>query len=402
MKVLHLMNDTGVPYYYVKMLRRMGVDAELLFPEHGLQSHPLWEIVDTDMGEIGGEKDASRGSPYRKEWLDEHRHRLPEWVHAIPYNGDGNPGHRLTSPLFTLKMIRELRNWDADLIHAWTIFGAVWASFSGKPYIYHVSGKWDWKRFDDVPIQKPLKKLSSKPLGQRAIKKADLVTATTPGTLEELTSEYEVPTRSLRHAVDDEFFSPNGEDQNVRDDYDGELLLFAGARHDWGQKRNNYIFKALDMTDNLPNFHLLTADWGHDVGKSKQLVSDLGIDDQVSFVPLMSRNRLAKIFNSVDAVLDQFKISFGSLAMQSLSCGTPVISAQADVWQDSNSKYWGIPRPPLLAAESPEEIVNQLERISDPETKENESKRARAWIVENYHWEDIMEDYISTYHEIVG
>lgn len=366
------------------------MEAELLFDERHFKDHPLWEIMDVDASEIFEE---GEHPIYPKSWIDRNRDRMPEWVHAVPYEGEGNPGARIGTPRFTLEIVKRLRGHDCDLIHAWTLIGAIWASFSGKPYVYHVTGRLDWKLWDTI-FDNPLKRIASKRLASRAIKKADAVIAG-PRTAKELKSAYQVEPKSLRHPIDTEFFSPGDTDGSLKEHYGCEMLFFAGARHEWDLKKNNYIFEALASAE-LPDYHLVTVDQGSDLERSRELVSELGLEEQVSFVPLMSRPRLIRMINSCDAVLDQFETGLGTLGTQTLSCGTPLISAfDEDYWMNDRLKS----APPVLRANSAEEIARHLDDISDREFRAKASEMSRLWMEENYAWEDAIEDFVELYNK---
>lgn len=399
MKVLHLNNNCGAPYHYVDMLRRKGIDAHLMFAEGNIVSHPLWSIADTDLEEVQEEGEARK---YPISWVEENRDRLPEWVHAIPYDRSlgGNQEQRYGTPGFFIDIVRRVRAFDCDIIHAWTMMGAIWASFSGKPYIYWVTGWKDfknWERSDGL-----LKPRIHKFLAKRAVKNAEMVVGSKAlfgfkEKFQETIENYSIPVKSLRHPIDTQFFKPNDLNPLKEQQEDG-MLLFSGARNNFERKRNHYVFEALSQfgEDCDTDFHLLAADWGKDTGKAKDLVSELGLENQVTFTPFRSRPRLIRTINASDAVLDQFRYSFGTLATQTLSCGTPLISA-LNIDEFINS----FEHPPVLVAESPEDIAGHLKDLTDDRYKNQVSQESRNWIKENYWWEDGIQDYIDIYESII-
>lgn len=398
-KILHFMNKGSHPFHYVQMLRRKGIDAELLFPEEFIHSHPLWEIFDTDIEEVC-ESEEERRTFFPRTWLRKHREELPEWVHPIEYHEEGKPALNWTSPTFFWKIVRELRDFDCDLIHAWSLHGAVWASFSGKPFIYHTTGWFDWWGWRRV--ENPVKRWISGFLAKRALKKASHIVCNAPDVMKEMKSSVNSDSLTImKHPIDNEFFKPRKLDLEIKNNFNAEFLLFAPARHHWESKKNNFIFEALNSLEDLSKSHLITIEWGPDLEKSKKLVRELDLGDKVSFLPLMSRPKFIRYLNSVDCVLDAFRRGFGTIATQTLACGTPLISALKGA--EKRLLMWGVDSlPPILQAESSDEIMEHLSTIKDPKKAQRIGKESRKWIEENYHWEDLIEDYINLYEKILN
>lgn len=398
MDIVHLLNPGSHPFHYCRMLRRKGHGAKLLSPEYHIQSHPLWELVDTDIEAVGGGRIFEF---YPKVWIDKHRSEIPDWVEMIPSENDRHPRKRFTDLDFSLNIIRRLRGLDCDLIHAWTLFGAVWASFSGHQYVYHVTGNYDWNKPNRV--ENPVKKRLYEWLARRGIKNAERVIVE-PRTAKKLKQKYDgLKTRSLRHPIDTEVYKPQAaESPYVSEDVG--LLLFAGARHSWENKHNDYIFRAL-ADSSVRDYHLVTVEWGADVEHSKELIAELGIEDKVTWIPLMSRPRLTRMLNAADGVFDAFKRGFGTLATQTLSCGTPLITAfsfDRETWEESDSVFGNIDRPPVLEAESPEEIRRHVEELADPDYRLKPGQQSREWVETNYSWEMGIQDHIDVYSEVVN
>lgn len=372
MRVLYVGNAANTPYICAKRIRNWEVQSKLVFLNRHITNHPLWVEIDTDLSEL-----SDSGGQGECAWTDEQLNKLPDWV--SPVQVDTNTDF-LKKPSTHWRMVRTIRDVDCDVIHAWNLFSAIWASFSGKPYIYHITGHYDWQR--DELVNNRLFRTLLKGLIKRAIRNAELVVG-----LRKWLTEFElrypnVETRELLPILDTDLFKPVADGDERRDG----LCLFAGARHDWETKRNDILFKGLADLDKT-DLHLKTVEWGRDVQRSKELVSELGLKDFVSFVPLLSKPRLARTIRDVDAVLDQFRFGFGSLARQTLACGTPLIST-VDV------NRWEEP-PPILRASTPDEVTRQIGKIET----ENESIRSRSveWIRRHYDQETLMQRYMQLY-----
>lgn len=375
MKVLYVGNPANTPYICAKRLRNRGHDSGLLFLYRHITNHPLWVEVDTELSEDGVGVDHGAGA-----WTDDQRRRLPDWVTAVEIDSDVDP---LKKPSIHYGMIRRIRDRDCDVIHAWNIYSAIWSSFSGKPYIYYITGQYDWQR--DRKVNSTLFKFPLKVLVGRAISNATVVVG--PSNLvSDLESRYgDANTHVLMPIVETELFHPSGE----RSKHDG-LELFAGARHHWEFKRNDVMFQALAELDR-DDVHLTTIAWGSDVDRSKELVAELGIEESVTFAPLMSKPRLSRTIRESDAVLDQFQYGFGSLARQTLACGTPLISEiDPDRWEEP---------PPIMRASTVEDVTRRLEQV---ETEGDEwGTRSFEWIERNYDQDAMTRRYIDIYEQVV-
>ncbi|RXK47443.1 glycosyltransferase [Halorientalis pallida] len=326
--------------------------------------------VDTDLSELTDQSGDAK-------WGPDQQRRLEDWVTPVSVDADDEPLKDLHAHS---EMVRQIRAVDCDVIHAWNIWSAIWASFSGTPYIYHITGHYDWQR--DRHVDSTLFRIPLYVLVKRAIRGASVVVGLGKW-LSDFRSRYDrAETAELDPLLATELFHPA---EDTHTEHDG-LELFAGARHDWETKRNDVMFEAL-AGFNGSDVQLTTIEWGNDVDRSKRLVSELGLQDSVTFAPLMSKPRLARDIRHADAVLDQFRFGFGSLARQSLACGTPLISAV-------DESRWEHP-PPIMRASTPEEV---RQRLGELETESDDAReRSVAWIDRHYDQESLMNRYVDLY-----
>ncbi|WP_436911303.1 glycosyltransferase family 4 protein [Halosimplex marinum] len=344
-------------------------------------------MIDTDLDDI--ESDGYY-KWYPKKWIEQHRSREPDWVESVTTSDSAGFGPEIKSPRFQAKMVKKVRSYDCDIIHASGAWGAIWASFSGLPYVYWVTGVIDWK--SDKQTKNPLKRAVFTPLIRRGIRNASMVVSE-PGVINALEKEYDVPTERIATMVDLERFKPDPADGDLKQRYDCDLLLFAGARHKWEHKANDTIFEGLAAVDGV-DWHLVTAEWGEDIERSKELVSELGLEENVSFVPIMSRKRLRRVINQCDAVLDQFHFGgIGSLSRQTLACGTPLIS-KIDTSRISDNFDSD---PPILSASAPDELRDRITLLTDEDQKRQLGTESRKWMERNYGWDTLGKRYLSIY-----
>lgn len=377
MKVLFAGNGTNIPYLCAKRLRERDHETELVFLERHITEHPLWTEVDTDLSELSHDDENDR-----YEWSEDHLRQLPTWVTSKTIDSDGDPRKR---PSTHWKMIRSLRGRDCDVIHAYNIYNAIWAYFTGKPYVYHITGHYDWQR--DRHVSGTQFKLPLYVLVRLATKNADRVVGLGKW-LRDFKSRYDsVEVTELPQAYNADLFYSSPERRSDAD----ELQLFAGARHDWNTKRTDVMLEGIAQLDDI-DFHLTTIEWGRDVDRTRRLVAELGLEDSVTFAPLMSKPRLARTIRHSDAVLDQFRFGFGSLARQTLACGTPLIS-------EVDPSRWEQP-PPILRASTPDEVTERIRSLN------TEGDRVRQesveWMNSYYNQESIIDRYAELYADILG
>ncbi len=186
----------------------------------------------------------------------------------------------------------------------------------------------------------------------------------------------------------------------IRRDLGGDILIFCPARHDFeikGTDRAIQAFKLLkDRTDK--RLVLVLAAWGNDVEKSRAMIRDFGLEDQVSWQPSMCRLRMIRYLQAADVVLDQFVLPvFGSTAPQAIAAGRPIISSY-----DPKETAWLIPEPaPIVSATTPEEIAEKILQCVDPAWLKDYQERAKRWC-DRYHAPDTaLRDHLRVYKRIL-
>ncbi len=151
-----------------------------------------------------------------------------------------------------------------------------------------------------------------------------------------------------------------------RSKYSEQYVFFHPARQEWrlkdsNDKGNDRLFYAFArfVCKNCSNSLLIAIEKGRDVNNSKQLVKELGIERNVSWRGEMNKEDLIKMFNSVDALFDQFVYGYyGVLDLEAMSCGLPVFT-YINVETAKN-----IELPSIFNVSSIDEIYTQMIRFS--------------------------------------
>lgn len=132
-------------------------------------------------------------------------------------------------------------------------------------------------------------------------------------------------------------------------------LLFVGQRD--GYKRGDWAIKALSRIQNK-ELHLVFVGPGSETQKEKQLVEELGLDEQVSFCTL-SENDLARAYsNALALVFPNLYEGFGFPPLEAMKSGIPVIAARNEI----NNEIYG---DHLIYFESQEmdDLVEKLKEV---------------------------------------
>lgn len=213
--------------------------------------------------------------------------------------------------------------------------------------------------------------------------------------------------RFFPFAVDTSAFSPGAVVRTVgRSD---EMLVFMPSHLDWGVVDNSSSRSSTKGNDRLirafarflnegGRAHLLLLDRGPDRNEARSLIENLGISQNVTIKPQMTKAELVAHMNMADVIADQFDIgAFGTTALEAMACGKVVLMhidmAQADRCYTE--------RPPLLSASSEESILAALRHASDRTTREELGERARAWVV-RFHDENVVaQKLLEIYKEVV-
>lgn len=185
---------------------------------------------------------------------------------------------------------------------------------------------------DDDPAQRAR-------VEQEIISCADLMLASTDGERDQLASLYSADRERIEivpPGVDHEVFLAGTSDQRAADraalGLDGRpALLFAGRIQPL--KGADLAVRTLAELDD-PRAVLLVVggpsgvDGTAELERIHELVYELGVVEQVRFVPPQPHERLAAFYRAVDVCLVPSRSeSFGLVALEAAACGTPVVAA---------------------------------------------------------------------------
>ena len=132
---------------------------------------------------------------------------------------------------------------------------------------------------------------------------------------------------------------------------------------------------------------LFLFEYGKDVQPTKELIEELGITNDVIFLPKMDRKFIYSIISKVDVGAGEFydieNLMFGYTAVEILAMGKPLIQA-FDYSEYEFKNTFGITLPPILPARTEDEIFNQLLFLSNLNNERIKlGKLSKIWFNKN-------------------
>jgi glycosyltransferase involved in cell wall biosynthesis len=429
-RVLHLGNTANNGYLNAKLLRRAGVEADVLVDEWHILSQPEWEDAPL---EGSFEPYASLFEPALEAgW------RRPDWVLSFP---DWDPEfrrqswlgerarilgslpslvreHRRLASLNGVNSTGPLRLMDVVRASVWVTrlsqsFGSLSELFtrydlvqaysidpilplvteSSPPHIAFEHGTMREIPFEDSWLGRMLS-LAYRRAATVVITNADVVLQARRLGIENCVF--------IPHPVDETKYTPGSSLLRPELEADGaDFVLLSPSRHDWEIKGSDRLLRGFAefVRHDRPNAVLLLNEWGLEVDRSKALIRELDVVRNVRWLAPLPKLRLIDAYRAADVVLDQFLIgTFGAVAPEAMSCGRPVVMAF-----DAASHAWCFPvLPPVIDARTPEEIRVALARLAGNTAERDRIGCAgRAWIEEHHSSRVVVERQLEIYENVL-
>jgi len=136
-----------------------------------------------------------------------------------------------------------------------------------------------------------------------------------------------------------------------------------------------------------------------EVARLKELARALGVEDQVVFLGSVEHERLPLFYSAADVcIMPSSYESFGIAALESLSCGTPVIATRvgglATLVRDGETGY-------LVSPRCPEPFAERLEMLLDNETLRGDLSAAARAHARAYDWSLICQQVVARYRDLL-
>lgn len=408
----NLLNNS---YIFARIARRMGAQATLIldprFHDNEVSALPAWEEV-----QYAGEAMPAVDAPLFSEWP------LPDFVQTALWDlkhqniGFTGPDYELLRAAYGGKVaIAEndisqfflyfnalghkdlLQQYqDMDVLHV-SGYHVGLASLAGKPYVTFPFG-------GDLYIE-PFQNNERGWLYQRGFKCATRHIASGEIMLEYLHTLGVPKSRIdlLPFMMDTDIYSPqpgNPLRQALRRKYSGRVIFFVGARQNWNWKGSDKLWRAVAKAlKREPNAMFLTVWYGQDSQRSLDLIRELGIENNVVRIGVLSKPSLRQHIDASDVCVDQFTLGgLGTFSLESLSIGKPLLT-----YYTPEKHFSSQATPPILSAFTVDEIADTLVQCVQGAAKLPElGTQSRAWAVENHGHEVLWPAYDATYRRALA
>lgn len=368
MRILILGNTANSGYPVAKELRKMNYDVDLALNfSDSVLCFPQWEEEN-----IENYSDPLTLNP--KTIITDSN--SPNWIRYFDMYSNVPRKKMLLQKIYSrvnlMKMVREY-----DFIESHFPY-QIYLQFFGVPYISFDTG---WMRY----IQQGNGFLDR--LSRRGYEKSKAIVLTNPDTYETVDNLSYLDKNKIffaPFAIDPEKYKPN-DNHDLREQFveDGEMLLFSPTRQEWNVKGNDKMIRAYaKFVKKYPKSKFIIVAWSVDEKRSKSLVEELGISDNVIWIKPVHKNKLIDYYNASDIVLEQFLIgSWGAGTLEAMSCGKPVLMFYN---KKLIRRAFG-EEPPILNSFEEDEIYSNLIMLSNsPEKRKSIGQKSREWIIKTH------------------
>lgn len=359
--ILILGNTANAGYAVAKELVKMNVDVTLGINEKDFgMAMPEWEEGEFDTLVNPYLLDRN---PMKKSWDQ------PKWIRPFKFEMNATIKKLPRKFIESLGVHKFLKEYD--IIEAHVPFSII-TQFSTTPYYSYDAG---WIRHFEN------RRNIWDRLGERGYNKAKGVMITNPDTLrivETIKTLHNKNISFVPFAIDHDYYKPIPKNECGFDFLDGYFVITAPARHDWKNKGNDKFIRAFArFVKKHPLARLVTTSWSDDEFASLALTYQLGIADKVIWLPPLPKKLLIKLYNKSDIILDQFILgSWGALTPEAMSCSKPVLMYFSEKYI---TKTFGS-HPPILNSFTEEEILQNMEKLTDQDLSKNIGIESRDWV----------------------
>lgn len=206
---------------------------------------------------------------------------------------------------------------------------------------------------------------------------------------------------------------------NLYHKYDTDFIAFHPPRQHWTQKRGeNWMdgvefFKDWEKGNDIfiegfakfvkevnPKAKAIFVLWGKKINESKNLIKELGIEENIIWVKPMHNYNMIKTVLSVDILVDQFTLgAFGSTMPKALMCHKPSMM----YLNESLHKWCLTEMPPVENVQDKEQVYNSLKRIYlDKQYVEELNNKSFRWYDFYHSNKYIFKELLSVYSKVKG
>jgi len=241
---------------------------------------------------------------------------------------------------------------------------------------------------------------------RQVVQDCDLIIASTETEKRELIQHYGASPDKIGIipcGVNMELFRPLGKDyarQQLGLDHES-LVLFVGRVEPLKGLRQ--MLKALPLiaSQNPPRLMIVGGDEHNkdEMAILQQLSGELNIEDRVTFVGSVSQDKLPLFYSAADiCVIPSYYESFGMVALESLACGTPIVSTDVggmrDVVRHAEIGY-------LIPDNSPQQLASRTSESLSRNGEGRQHFKVRREAVAKFAWPHIADRVLQEYRNLL-
>ncbi len=180
---------------------------------------------------------------------------------------------------------------------------------------------------------------------------------------------------------------------------DQPVLLFLSRLHP--KKQVDLLIEAAsELRRRGVAFKLLIAGTGDEPYEAqlRELVKERALMEQVAFVGFVTGKEKVSLYQAANLfVLPTHQENWGFVLLESLACGTPVITTKGvDIWPELESTGGAV-----IAEASPDAIADAIvELLADDQRRQSMGVKGRDWVLQNLTVERVLDRYEQLYREI--
>jgi glycosyltransferase involved in cell wall biosynthesis len=196
----------------------------------------------------------------------------------------------------------------------------------------------------------------------------------------------------LPNPIDIFLFKPAKPTIDLRMGHD--YAIFLPSRHVWKHKRQDLFLKALRvLVDKGYDCNLIMVNYGPDLDRSKILVNELKLKNNVCFVPPIRPSDMPSYYNSSDIVWAQMGLGhLGLVCLEAMACNKPtfVDFIYNDVYPEP---------PPVIRVYNLKDIIDKTIEILDSKKFNLET---RWWVAKYSSYQSVLSKLIHTYYALLS
>jgi len=344
--------------------------------------------------------------------------RWPSWIHKL--TPQDKTAHPYAGP--SSRFLRQLSK--TDIIHCEGGY-LLWAHKTGRPYFWFPFGQdcnyfLKWSFWTDMPNPSHMAnslRFMSAALGAGGINYAQGLSnrAYFKNFMQNYYSGYigrvyfpiNVEKFSPKQSPSiDELLRAKGIDKRARG-----LLVFNPTRimftpqsdYDYG---SNLLLEALaELKKKHIDFTLFLCERGiADEELFKKIASNLGIAENLIWLPFIPRAELPQWYNACHIATNDFRPGgLGSICLESMSCGTPLLSCMLPQTDPTYVKGNYTSEPPIYNSNPLSSAVEAfMEAALEPSMAAERGRQCRQWILDNLSYEAVAPKFMEAYESSIA